>query len=571
MNKVILLLPFLLFSMMLNGQRVEKQKLEFSYIQFPTTPVKDVNSYNSTLIIGYQSKIDKMKSDYQEQEAKAESDYQVALTTYNVEKKKADDQYNENVKQYQLNEQIAQAEYQAALKIYQQGSGANSKGDIGGGTTGGGAKPNAGGGTTGGGAKPNAGGGTTGGGAKPNAGGGTTGGGAKPNAGGGTTGGGAKPNAGGGTTGGGAKPNAGGGTTGGGAKPNAGGGTTGGGAKPNAGSGTTGGGANSKVGTGTVNKGDTSRTAPVKRIVTKPVRRNVEMPVKTRIVAPYYPKMFNEKTLADSYLILEGMTKESNNALQIIATLKGFDLISREVKERKKSSKNKAGETIVTKSYLGYVSYKHPIHIQVITPMGQTLMDEILTNSDKTRSSKTKEFRTREEAEQYLNQGGFLSNIEDNTMTKNMEGIKGDLNNRFGFPIKKRKTFFRIYSHRKMKYTEYREAYESIVRGYKIMVDRKNRAEVIGHVNEAITAWERAVKESDLTSKKARINKKVTRFTHLMLAEAYMWVDNFIKAEEHLTRMQTLKPVMKEKKWMTRLIKLVASQKQRITAYNNAQ
>jgi len=559
MNKVILLLPFLLFSMMLNAQRVEKKKLEFSYVQFPTTPVKGVSSYNSTLIIGYQSKIDKMKSDFEQETAKAESEYQTALTTYNIEKKKADDQYNEDVKQYRINEQIAEAEYQAALKKYQQSRGANSKP----GTTGGG--------TTGGGAKPNAGGGTTGGGAKPNAGGGTTGGGVKPNTGGGTTGGGAKPNAGGGTTGGGAKPNAGGGTTGGGAKPNAGGGTTGGGAKTNVGGGTTGSGANSKAGTNTVSQEDTSRGAPVKRIVVKPVRRNVETPVKRRVAVPYYPKMFNEKTLADNYLILDGMTNESNNALQILATLKGFELVSREVKEQKKSSKNQAGETVVTKSYMGYVKYKHPVHIQVITPLGQTLMDEIIANSEKVRSSKTKEFRTREEAERYLDQGGFLSNIEDKMMAKSMQGINSNLNNRFGFPVKKRKTFFRIYSHRKMKYPEYKEAYESVIKGYKIIVDRNNRAEVIGHINTAIKAWEGAMSESNLNSKKARINKKVTRFTHLMLAEAYMWVDDFAKAEEHLTKMKPLKPIMKEKKWMTRLSKLLASQKQRITAYNNAQ
>jgi hypothetical protein len=71
-------------------------------------------------------------------------------------------------------------------------------------------------------------------------------------------------------------------------------------------------------------------------------------------------------------------------------------------------------------------------------------------------------------------------------------------------------------------------------------------------------------------NKKARINKKVSRFTCLMLAEAHMWTDNFTKAAEYIAKMKVLKPLVNERRWMGELERLLASRKQRIMAYNQA-
>ncbi len=122
-----------------------------------------------------------------------------------------------------------------------------------------------------------------------------------------------------------------------------------------------------------------------------------------------------------------------------------------------------------------------------------------------------------------------------------------------------------------MKYPEYRDGYEAILMAYPQMSDPGNRADMLVYSNKAINAWEKALKESNPDRKKSRINKKVTRFTCLMLAEAYMWTDDFTRAEEYVAKMKVLKPLINERKWLAGLEVLLASQKQRITAYNNAQ
>ena len=152
-----------------------------------------------------------------------------------------------------------------------------------------------------------------------------------------------------------------------------------------------------------------------------------------------------------------------------------------------------------------------------------------------------------------------------------MTKLKKVLNSRFGYPVKTRITRVRLYSHKKMRYPEYKVGYESLLVAYPKMHDPANRADLLTYSNQAINAWERALKESNLNRKKSRINKKVTRFTYLMLAEAYMWTDDFTRAEEYVAKMKVLKPLVNERKWLAGLEALIASQKQRITAYNNAQ
>ncbi|MCU0447967.1 MAG: hypothetical protein MUE85_23960, partial [Microscillaceae bacterium] len=52
-------------------------------------------------------------------------------------------------------------------------------------------------------------------------------------------------------------------------------------------------------------------------------------------------------------------------------------------------------------------------------------------------------------------------------------------------------------------------------------------------MKEAIGIWEKALKEYDPEAKKAGINEKVARELYFNLSKAYLWIDDFAKAEEN--------------------------------------
>jgi hypothetical protein len=52
-------------------------------------------------------------------------------------------------------------------------------------------------------------------------------------------------------------------------------------------------------------------------------------------------------------------------------------------------------------------------------------------------------------------------------------------------------------------------------------------------MKEAIDIWEKALKEYDPEAKKAGINEKVARELYFNLSKAYLWIDDFAKAEEY--------------------------------------
>jgi hypothetical protein len=202
--------------------------------------------------------------------------------------------------------------------------------------------------------------------------------------------------------------------------------------------------------------------------------------------------------------------------------------------------------------------------------MGKTIMDELAVGSNLYISKNTQQFKTPIAAQESAERYDFLQKIEDELMRNNMNKLKNLLNDRFGYPIKSRRSYLRLFFHKKMTYPEYQTAYQNILLAYPKLNEQGQRAEFLQYANKAITQWEQAMRVSAPENKKARINKKVSRFTCLMLAEAHMWTDNFTKAAEYIAKMKVLKPLVNERRWMGELERLLASRKQRITAYNQA-
>ena len=102
-----------------------------------------------------------------------------------------------------------------------------------------------------------------------------------------------------------------------------------------------------------------------------------------------------------------------------------------------------------------------------------------------------------------------------------------------------------VQKYKKYNYTEHEEALVHAVSGYKNILHDK--AKSISSFNKAISIWEKILEEYKPNDKKAKINREVAWYTMLNIAEAYLWTENFEKADEYFSRMEMVVP-----KWSTK-------------------
>ncbi len=434
MKKLLPLVFFMAFQVAF-AQQMDRNKMNFSFVQYPTTPVGGVENYNTTVIIGYEGQIEQMKQQYQADLAQAEADYQRDLANHPDELKRADDEYAQALEVQAQQQKVADEQYEKDLKTYNKGG--------------------------------------------------------------------------------------------------------------------------FLIG----------HEKPTRKTIPMPTKRVVPEPQRRVVPEPNYPKLFDANTLAGQ-ITIDGLSKVNNNALQVIVTLKGFEVGEPMYKETKKSKKDKEGNVTTIVTHFAQVQYRHPVHVQVVSPTGATLMDEVIGGGYATHT--TPSYSNKYQVDNYLQTNPYKNNLEDNVVPTNMAALKQTLNNNFGFILKNREMIVAQFSHKKMDYPEYTEAYEYMIGGTKKLDSRDTKAEGIEKIQKAIAAWEKAMQESDPDNRKARINKKVTKATHLMLAEAYMWAEDFDNAERQLNKLEVIGVAGRDKKEAAEIQALLDSQKQRITAYKQA-
>ena len=121
-----------------------------------------------------------------------------------------------------------------------------------------------------------------------------------------------------------------------------------------------------------------------------------------------------------------------------------------------------------------------------------------------------------------------------------------------------------------MTYNDYVEAYESYVGGARKLRNQDTKDAAFKSIDKAIAIWKKALTESNLSNKKARINEKVTKLTYFMLVEASTLTEKFDEADSYLTKLSLMKINKKDRKKADLLQKELDDQRKRITAYLKA-
>lgn len=294
----------------------------------------------------------------------------------------------------------------------------------------------------------------------------------------------------------------------------------------------------------------------------KPVKPYYTKPQEPVLQLEWHQKVFSKNMLASTYLKLDGFANNAQHAAIITVKLLGFENTEPELINSPSSVydvKLKATRTIY--KYWYEMQYKHPIELKVEEPGKGIILDEILPQFNNYSKATTE---TTEGTYPPLDREAFVGNYQDKIVTENMKQISEYINDRFGYsPINRTITLYRV-DPKKFTYDDYQQAFENTVSALNSLTsDYKSAVEKL---KLSTDLWEKALTEYDPKVKKARIDEDIAIVTHFNLVEAYIWLNDFVKADLHLSKLLGLDPSNKQKKMIARLRELLVDQKKRLEA-----
>lgn len=292
------------------------------------------------------------------------------------------------------------------------------------------------------------------------------------------------------------------------------------------------------------------RLTPAQQSVTpKPTFIPQPAPVKTPVVEPLYDKVFNTDLLASQNIKLEGFNRLPEKAVIIQLNLAGFEYQEPVLTTQKKSIKGADGKYTDVPYYLYQFNYRHVIKMKILGPDGKYVLDESFAPSMNYASFRSKEFATQAELDTYwaTQKTAEIVAAQDKVVIDNLRQINEQLNNNYGFVPQTR--YVQVaYVDAKSKYEDLKDALVSAKSGYASISQPGTYQQGVDQLNAAILKWETALKESNIKSKKARVNENVTEALLMNLGEAYIWLGNYSKSQEYIFRLQTFKLSAKEKR-----------------------
>lgn len=297
----------------------------------------------------------------------------------------------------------------------------------------------------------------------------------------------------------------------------------------------------------------------------KPVKKTVYAPYKETVPAEHYQKSFSKEALAGEYLKLDGYQTNPANAVTITATMLGFDYTVDYTTETKNVFV-KTGTTTTTQpvqKYFYVLKYRHPISVKVVSPELGQVSDELKFTDYVT--FKSAEFNSKSEAEFTFNNNKdmILTKYEDEVVLKNMTAIKNELNFRHGFSRTAREMTLYTVEDKKVDYSDYKKAYEAAFEGMNMLYEGSTPTRARAKIAEAIAIWEAAMKESNMSDKKARVDADVTTITMFNLIEGNIWMGKYDAAEGYINKMGLMDLSKKERKYLEGLKEFFKDQKTR--------
>lgn len=288
---------------------------------------------------------------------------------------------------------------------------------------------------------------------------------------------------------------------------------------------------------------------------------------------PRQPFAEEVKTFTPSILIPDGLAADQDRnaitkSLEEAATLPGYENATAEngiVTEVSlgwysipnypevitTTKREKRGDKEVDVEYYHYrIQYRYPMRLRVLQG-DQVIEDTFVRNSNDYAYAETKAFPSKPALYEFWKENGntFKSDVRNRELTANRNAIKTYLTDEYGYVKSEMRVEVDYVKEKKdgTAYAKMNKAFEIVKNATSLKAegDVYPSEAYVSQLNEAIALWKEELQESDLSSRKARVNKKVTEAILKNLARSYYLSYQFDGAEEYLNQLEE----MKEASW----------------------
>lgn len=283
----------------------------------------------------------------------------------------------------------------------------------------------------------------------------------------------------------------------------------------------------------------------------------------------YIQKLYNADEFASSYVSLSGYERGGNNPVVITAMVGGFESQAPILQTKKVREKQTDGSYLSVPKYYYQIKYRVPISVKLEN--NKKVIDEkAISRFNNYSSANTIQFETADQLQRYwsIYETSFLTELDEKAVRGAMSQLGAELDSDYGFRKITYNTEIFTVKPKKFEYPEHEEAYVQAIAGFNMISDASKRTEGNAKLQKAIEWWKKALKDSDPNNKKARIDGQVTAATHVNIAEAAIFAQDFVTAETHISKVKLMK-YNKYEREANALKSLLDDQKRRFEANKN--
>lgn len=253
---------------------------------------------------------------------------------------------------------------------------------------------------------------------------------------------------------------------------------------------------------------------------------------------PIYPMQPTYPILKPIFLHASLGESEVMNAINLQGFSKGTGEIKVSVAvlpiQNIRINERKTGTGSTTK-YTYTAQYNLPIELTVETPNQGILMK--LRIMEGVQNYTIGEYKSKYDYQLFMltNEMQFMRDLERSARANALQGANDYLNNQIGFPVKTRHA--ELYSVKRFKdydYSDVTAAFTYTTQALELVKNDRDRKSAISAIDQAISAWNEVLYESNNYDSKARINDKITAMIQCNLAELMIWKADFQNAELNL-------------------------------------
>ena len=267
----------------------------------------------------------------------------------------------------------------------------------------------------------------------------------------------------------------------------------------------------------------------------KPVREVIQRPYMQEVEKPVLQSSYDYGMIADTYIQLDGYHKDPANALKILVLLYGFDhTVPRTMDEQSDNiGLGGAAGTRTSKStyYHTEFSYRHPMAVKVFTPDGKEVLS--LTPPELNSYNIYKSAST--DQPKRINSELLLKTSEEKILQDNLKFMNTLLNDKFAFSKVTREATLYYIKDGDKGYTDLTTAFNEASSGLLTLQVDANMART--KLQKGADLWNAALKESDISNKKARINRDITLGIYFDLLEAYFAIGDVANGQATLEKL----------------------------------